>query len=463
LGKNRSIWFSNRCISCTLYKGLTRRDLHQDHGTVGIPVLAIDKEGQTIDFLLTAHQDKKAAKRFLKKAVSQHELPDKITLDKSGANAAAIEALIEETGCEIQIRPKMRLSPTPTFSQRKIIYRLVLMTLLFWGVPLWMLHSSVEQETNLEVKIGQMLMVGFRGLEVSAEHPIIDDIRDCHLGGVLLFDYDVPSATPVRNIASPTQVKALVSALQAASLHPPLLIAIDQEGGMKSRLKEQLGFPATASAQHLGTLDNLSITREHATVIAQTLAQLGINMNLAPVVDLNINPDNPIIGRSERSFSADPEVTRRHALEFIRAHHRPGVLCTLKHFPGHGSSTGDSHLGLVNITHSWSPIELEPFAALIEAGEADAIMTAHIFNARLDAANPATLSKPIITDLLRERMHYEGVVISDDLQMGAIADYYGLESAIEKAIEAGVDILLIANNASHYEIDTTWKVIDFAG
>src|SRR5205823_7442335 len=196
------------------------------------------------------------------------------------------------------------------------------------------------------------------------------------------------------------------------------------------------------------------------TVIAQTLAPLGINMNLAPVVDLNINPDNPVIGRSERSFSADPEITRRHALEFIRAHHRPGVLCTLKHFPGHGSSTGDSHLGLVNIAHSWSPIELEPFAALIEAEEADAIMTAHVFNARLDAANPATLSKPIITDLLRERMHYEGVVISDDLQMGAIVDHYGLESAIEKAIEAGVDILLIANNASRYEIDITRRAIN---
>jgi hypothetical protein len=132
------------------------RDLHQDQGTVGIPVLAIDKEGQTIDFLLTAHRDKKAAKRFLKKAVSQHELPDKITLDKSGANAAAIEALIEETGCEIEIRPKMRLSPTPTFSQRKIIYRLVLMTLLFWGVPLscvseiWA-HERQTNDSNLRV------------------------------------------------------------------------------------------------------------------------------------------------------------------------------------------------------------------------------------------------------------------------------------------------------------------------
>ncbi len=311
-------------------------------------------------------------------------------------------------------------------------------------------ESPTGQEVSLEVKIGQMLMVGFRGLEVSDEHPIVQDVRDRHLGGVVLFDYDVPTKTPVRNVESPEQVKALVGALQAVS-PTPLLIAIDQEGGKIRRLKEKFGFPPTVSAQYLGTMNDLALTRQQATAMAETLAQLGINLNLAPVVDLNTNPDNPIIGQLERSFSADPDVVTNQALEFIKAHHDHGVLCTLKHFPGHGSSTEDSHLGLVDVTATWSSTELEPYASLIEAGEADAIMTAHVFNTELDPDYPATLSKPIITGLLREELGYDGVVISDDMQMGAIADHYGFETAIQATIEAGVDIIAIANNSVYEE------------
>ncbi len=311
-------------------------------------------------------------------------------------------------------------------------------------------EPPTEQEVSLEVKIGQMLMIGFRGLEVNDEHPIVQDIRDRHLGGVVLFDYDVPTQTPVRNIESPEQVKALVQALQAVS-PTPLLVAIDQEGGKIRRLKEKFGFPPTVSAQYLGTMNDLALTREHAAAMAQTLAQLGINLNLAPVVDLNTNPDNPIIGQLERSFSADPEVVTNQALEFIKAHHEQGVLCTLKHFPGHGSSTGDSHLGLVDVTDTWARTELEPYANLIEAKEADAIMTAHVFNTDLDPDYPATLSKSTITGILREELHYDGVVISDDMQMGAIADHYGFETAIQATIEAGVDIIAIANNSVYEE------------
>jgi beta-N-acetylhexosaminidase len=166
---------------------------------------------------------------------------------------------------------------------------------------------------------------------------------------------------------------------------------------------------------------------------------------------VNINPDNPVIAAYERSFSADPDIVTEHALEFTKAHHEQGVLCTLKHFPGHGSSTGDSHRGLVDITDTWSRTELEPYRNIIEAGQADAIMTAHVFNANLDPERPATLSKPTITGILREALDYDGVVISDDMQMGAIAQYYGLEAAIQAAIEAGVDILAFANNSVFVE------------
>lgn len=310
---------------------------------------------------------------------------------------------------------------------------------------------------SLEVKIGQMLMVGFRGLGVDAAHPLVQDIQERHLGGVVLFDYDVPSRTSARNIASPAQVTALIAGLQSFT-SIPLLIAIDQEGGQIQRLKEHFGFPATVSAQYLGRVNDLALTREHATTMAKTLAQLGINLNLAPVVDLNINPNNPIIGGRERSFSANPDLVTNHALEFIRAHHDQGVLCTLKHFPGHGSSAHDSHLGVVDITRTWSLAELEPYANLIEAGEADAIMTAHVFNAKLDADHPATLSQATITRILRQELNYTGVVISDDLQMGAIATSYGFETAVQAAIEAGIDIMALANN-SVYEEDVVERAV----
>ncbi len=310
---------------------------------------------------------------------------------------------------------------------------------------------------SLAAKIGQMLMVGFRGLAVDDRHPIIHDIRDRHLGGVVLFDYDVPSKTPVRNIASPEQVKTLVAGLQKVA-SVPLLVAVDQEGGKIARLKEKFGFPPTVSHQHLGTRNDLAETHRQATVIAQMLRQLGINLNLAPVVDLKTNPGNPIIGKLERSFSGDPAIVARHALEFIKAHHEQGVLCTLKHFPGHGSSTADSHLGLVDVTNTWSRTELEPYTSLIRAGAVDAIMTAHVYNAKLDPENPATLSKPTITGTLRKELNYDGVVLSDDMQMGAIAQHYGFETAVRATIEAGVDMLVVANN-SVYEEDIAARTI----
>lgn len=301
-------------------------------------------------------------------------------------------------------------------------------------------------DVSLDVKIGQMIMVGFRGLDVNADSPIIRDIVDRHIGGVVLYDYDVPANTPIRNIESPAQLKRLIAKLQSAS-RIPLLIAIDQEGGKVCRLKQSAGFPTMPSAQYLGSIDNLSLTHEHAAQIAKTLAELGINLNLAPVVDLNVNRDNPIIGRLERSFSADPEIVSAHAAEFIKAHRRHGVLCALKHFPGHGSSTDDSHLGLTDITDTWSSKELIPYEILIRRELVDVIMTAHVYNANLDPNFPATLSKPILGDLLRDQLFCYGVIISDDMQMRAITDHYGFETALQAAIDAGVDIILISNNS----------------
>lgn len=304
---------------------------------------------------------------------------------------------------------------------------------------------TLPPDPELEMMLGQMLLVGFRGLWVDDQHPIVADIRQRHLGGVVLFDYDGPARSSVRNVESLEQLQALTATLRAAA-GSPLLIAVDQEGGQIARLSPRHGFPASLSHQELGELAEPALTEEMAEAMARVLAQAGINFNLAPVVDVNTNPSNPIIARYQRSFGEDPSVVSRLAAAFIRGHHRAGVLCCLKHFPGHGSSTADSHRGLVDVSDTWTQQELQPYSDLIQAGLADTIMTAHVFNAALDTAYPATLSRSTLDGLLRGELSYDGVVISDDMQMGAIRQHYGYEDAVLAAVDAGVDILAISNN-----------------
>ena len=291
------------------------------------------------------------------------------------------------------------------------------------------------------------------------------DIRERHLGGVVLFTRDGPARSVVRNVQSPEQVRALTAALQSAA-NVPLLVAADQEGGRVSRLSPRHGFGESPSHQHLGELADPAFTAEAATAMAQTLAQAGINLNLAPVVDLNTNPGNPVIARYGRSFGADPELVSRLAAVFILAHRAQGVLCCPKHFPGHGSSTADSHHGLADVTDTWAGEELQPYRDLIQAGLADSIMTAHVFNASLDPVHPATLSRLTIDGVLRGELGYDGVVVSDDMQMGAIRRHYGYEDAVLAAIDAGVDILAIANNMLYEEdvvsrtVQILWRAVE---
>lgn len=306
--------------------------------------------------------------------------------------------------------------------------------------------SSLEKNRSLDQKIGQMLLVGFRGTALTDTNHIVRDIKQYHLGGVILFDYDVPSKSSTRNIESPSQLKKLVQNLKDLA-DSPLIISIDQEGGKVARLKPQMGFPHTVSAAYLGQLDNADSTRHYARKTAEKLADIGINMNFAPVVDLNINPDNPIIGGLDRSFSADPKTVVKHASIYIKTLDKHGIGTVLKHFPGHGSSKNDSHLGVVDVTDTWSEKELIPYQKLIDKRLVDAIMTAHIFNQDIDPNLPATLSKPTITGLLRNQLGYKGIVISDDLMMGAIRNEYGLKTTIKNALKAGVDILTFGNNS----------------
>lgn len=312
-------------------------------------------------------------------------------------------------------------------------------------------------EETLDRKIGQMLMVGFRGTELQPDAFILEAIRRHHLGGVILFDYDVQQKRPERNITSPRQLQNLIRTLQQAA-KVPLLIAVDQEGGRVARLKEKYGFPATPSHRELGQRDDPARTAAEAGRIAATLADVGITVNFAPVVDLCSNPDNPVIARLGRCFSQQPAKVTRHALAYIRAHQQAGVATVLKHFPGHGSSRDDSHLGFTDVTATWAPDELQPYADLIAADAVSAVMTAHVFNAGVDPDHPATLSAATITGMLREQLGFDGVVFSDDLQMAAISEHYGLEQAVRLALLAGVDILLFGNNLN-YDPEIVPKVV----
>jgi beta-N-acetylhexosaminidase len=180
-------------------------------------------------------------------------------------------------------------------------------------------------------------------------------------------------------------------------------------------------------------------------------------LNFAPVVDLKRDPDN-FIAKKERIFSPDPNIVAAHAHEFIQAHKYYNIFTTLKHFPGHGSSADDSHLGFVDVTRTWSQDELIPYQELIQRGDADFIMSGHICLQQYDPIHPATLSKAILTDLLREKLNFKGIIITDDLQMKAIRLAYDMKTAVKLAIQAGADLLLFANQ-DFYEEDIAPKVI----
>ena len=308
------------------------------------------------------------------------------------------------------------------------------------------------QRYTLEEDIGAMLLVGFRGTEVdSTVNPeIVRALRDYHVGSVILFDYDAPTGKRGRNIQSASQLKRLCAQLRMYNRH--LLIGIDQEGGYVSRLSPRYGFPKVLSAQRSAALGIDSVRRQ-AQVTARMLADLGINLNFAPVADVNVNPACPVIGGIERSFSADTAAVASCCAVWIEEQRAKGVVSCLKHFPGHGSARGDTHKGLVDVTDTWQRRELAPYRTLgsSEVGEDMMVMTAHVVNRQLDPAGlPASLS-PRITSLLRDTLGFQGVIVTDDLAMGAIVQQYSFEQAVRMAVLAGADLLCLSNNGGTYD------------
>jgi len=301
-----------------------------------------------------------------------------------------------------------------------------------------LLSVGMFKEFTLEEKIAQLLIFTFKEQYVTDTSSIVNILKTVKLGGLVLL---------ASNIISPTQLLALTTALQKYST-TPLFIAVDEEGGYVARLSPKNGFPDTYSAFALEQFHNYSKTQDAAAKIGKTLSDMKINMNFAPVTDLLVNPNNPIIAKYNRSFSADPIEDTKQARAFIQGLHQYKIFTSIKHFPGHGSSTSDSHEGFVDVTDTWQSYELDPFRNL--ANETDMVMIAHIFNKNLDPVYPASLSKATVVGILREQLKFNGIVITDSLSMGAISQNYKYEDAIILALNAGNDILLIGTDDVTY-------------
>lgn len=309
--------------------------------------------------------------------------------------------------------------------------------------PLEKVNKPLYIGKSLDEKIGQMIMIGINDRKnLPSNDSLIAEIKSGKMGGIILFEKNIANSN------SSETLKKLISDLQN-NASTPLFISIDEEGGKVHRLKEKYGFVSMPSADFLGKLNNIDTTIYFTTALAKQLQNLGINLNYAPCLDLATNINNPIIAKVGRSYSADPVIVAAQAAASIQTHHAYNVKTIVKHFPGHGSSSSDSHLGIVDVTNQWNIIELLPYKTLIDSGYIDAVMTAHIINEHLDASKlPGTLSKIMVTDILRTMLGFDGVVFSDDMQMYAISKNYGQENAIKLSILAGVDVLVFGNNVS---------------
>lgn len=293
---------------------------------------------------------------------------------------------------------------------------------------------------SLEQMAGQMILVGFQGKSVAETRQVAKILARGEAGGVMYL---------ATNVASLKSVAAMNKRFTEAGAPLPPFIALDQEGGAVERLTKKVGFREIESAAKIAA--TMSAQKAGAVYLdmAERLEKLGFNLNFGPVVDLNINKNNPIIAKYGRSYGDRAAKVVAYASAFINAHHRAGVLTALKHFPGHGSSRGDSHEGFVDITKTWQARELEPYKALIAAGRADMVMVAHLYHAKFAPEDgpklPASLSPQWVRGILRKHLGYNGVVVTDDLEMGAIRKRYGLKEAVIRAVEAGADILLFSN------------------
>jgi len=301
---------------------------------------------------------------------------------------------------------------------------------------------------TLDQLVGQLIIAGFRSDKVSNNSNIVRYIKEYNLSGVILYDQDIEkNKLGSRNIKSPAQLKMLTDNLQSISDNP-LFISIDQEGGNVNRLNSSYGFPEFPSWQHIGLLDNDLITKQFAESMSETMTSTGINLNFAPVLDLDYG-EKTYIGKLERAFSGDPKLVIEHSKIFIDTMKNDNIISCGKHFPGQGSAKGDTHNGFIDISESWSVVDLLPYTELIESHHLDMIMLSHVFNNKFDPEFPASLSHETITNSLRNDLNFKGVIICDDPSMRAISDNYDFEDMFVLMINSGIDLLCLGNNLNY--------------
>ncbi len=288
---------------------------------------------------------------------------------------------------------------------------------------------------SLDEKIGQMVIVGLDGY--SADEHARQMIEEYNVGGFILFK---------SNIQNSNQMLELLNSLKNINRanKVPLFLSVDEEGGRVSRLPDE--FLKIPSNKTIGKLNNSSVSHQVGSIIGEELESFGMNMDFAPVLDINSNPKNPVIG--DRSFGTAPDLVSKLGVETMKGLQSQNIIPVVKHFPGHGDTSTDSHVGLPRVNNDLKRLrnfELKPFAHAIENG-AEAVMVAHILLPKIDPKNPASFSKTIISDILRTELNYDGVVITDDFTMGAIVKNYNIGQAAVKSILAGSDIVLVCHD-----------------
>ncbi|MDB5054559.1 MAG: beta-glucosidase-like glycosyl hydrolase [Bacilli bacterium] len=313
-------------------------------------------------------------------------------------------------------KPTISVAPSPSIS------------------PIDPLKAQIKQMT-LDEKLGQMVLIGVDGL--AANDHTKELIEKYHVGGIILYKeniLNVPQALDFLN-----ELKAL-----NASNKIPLFLSVDQEGGRVSRLPDE--FAKLPTNQAIGKINNPDFSHKIGVILGEEIKSLGFNMDFAPVLDINSNPKNPVIG--DRSFSADAEIVRKLGVQTMLGIQSQHVIPVVKHFPGHGDTSVDSHLDLPVVNNSLNRLRTFEWLPFVDAikNHADAVMVAHILLPQIDAQNPASMSKKIITDLLRNELKFNGVVITDDMTMGGIVDHFDMKEAAVKAINAGSDIVMVAHD-----------------
>jgi beta-N-acetylhexosaminidase len=290
-------------------------------------------------------------------------------------------------------------------------------------------------QMSLQEKVGQLVMVGIEGYNIDAQ--VQNMITEDHVGGLILFK---------QNVKDLQQMLGLIQTLKESNSanQIPLFLSVDEEGGRISRMPAD--FMKLPSNQEIGQLNDGMLSYQIGQIIGDELRMLGFNMNFAPVLDINSNPDNPVIG--DRAFGTHADVVSKLGVETMKGLQSQNIISVVKHFPGHGDTSVDSHIGLPTINHDMDRLnsfELQPFAEAIKNG-ADAIMIAHILLPQIDPDHPSTFSKIIISDILRRDLQFDGLVITDDMTMGAITENYDIGQAAVQSINAGSDIILVCHD-----------------